>query len=210
MTVFPQHLLDGYRAFAQGRLSRDGDRYRELAAGQSPTTMVIGCCDSRAAPETIFESGPGEIFVVRNVANLVPPFAPDAGETGTAAGIEFAVNGLGVSNIVVMGHSGCGGIKAARDTAHTPLAEGDFIGKWMAEVSVLAKEMAAEGQAHVEDPQTLLERLSVRSSLANLRTFPYVAEREADGDLALHGAWFDIGAGALWRLDQDSGEFERL
>src|SRR5690606_27680101 len=131
MHRFPSSLLAGYRAFMGDRYAREKDRYRQLAAnGQAPMAMIIACCDSRSAPETIFNAGPGELFVVRNVANLVPPFEQGGGQHGTSAAIEFAVNSIEVSDIVVMGHGRCGGIHAALGNG-APLAPGDFIGKWM-------------------------------------------------------------------------------
>src|ERR1044071_8317480 len=126
MHSFPQHLLDGYAAFIRGPYAEAEGKYKKLAReGQTPTTMVIACCDSRAAPETIFDAGPGELFVLRNVANLVPTFQPDGGQHGTSAGIEFAVNALEVANLVVMGHGRCGGIKAALAPDQSPLDDGD-------------------------------------------------------------------------------------
>ncbi len=183
-------------------------RYRALAEGQNPETMIIACCDSRAAPETIFNAGPGELFVLRNVANLVPTFQPDGGQHGTSAGIEFAVNALGVKNIVVMGHGRCGGIRAALDPVGAPLAQGDFIGKWMAMLAPVADEVSAYTILTNKERQTMLERLSIRNSINNLRTFPYVQQLEAEGKLQVHGAWFDISTGELWVMDVN-GDFER-
>src|SRR6187397_1837573 len=129
---FPQRLIDGYGAFASGRLQSEQDRYRELAEhGQTPEIMVIGCCDSRVSPETIFNARPGELFVVRNVANLVPPYTPDGAQRAVSAALEFAVQALKVKHIVVLGHDHCGGIKAYTES-NAPLSPGDFIGKWMA------------------------------------------------------------------------------
>src|SRR5476649_1263547 len=129
---FPQRLIDGYNAFAAGRLQKEQDRFRELAeAGQTPQVMVIGCCDSRVSPEVIFDAGPGELFVVRNVANIVPPYAPDGQAHGVSAALEFGVAALKVKHIVVLGHAHCGGVKAYAEDAE-PLSPGDFIGKWVA------------------------------------------------------------------------------
>src|SRR5512139_772641 len=129
---FPQRLIEGYRAFTAGRLPQEQDRFRELAeGGQSPDVMVIGCCDSRVSPEVIFDAGPGELFVVRNVANLVPVYQPDSGTHGVSAALEYAVSVLRVKHIVVLGHAQCGGIRAFIDNIE-PLSPGDFIGKWMA------------------------------------------------------------------------------
>ncbi len=210
MYDFPSFLLDGYRSFMSGRYAREREQYRTLAeAGQSPKTMIIACCDSRSAPESIFDAGPGELFVLRNVANLVPPFQPDAGQHGTSAAIEFAVNGLGIREIVVMGHGRCGGIQAALDPAAKPLASGDFIGKWMSLLAAPAEQVSQYTALTARERQTALERLSVRNSITNLRSFPYVAALEAKGELTLHGAWFDISPGELWILDKTSGDFAR-
>jgi len=209
MQRFPAFLLDGYKSFMSDRYDPAQGRYRELAdKGQSPTTMIIACCDSRAAPETIFNAGPGELFVLRNVANLVPTFQPDGGQHGTSAGIEFAVNGLKVSNIVVMGHGRCGGIQAALNPKGAPLAQGDFIGKWMSMLSPVAEEVSKYTLFTDKERQTMLERLSIRNSIMNLRTFPYVQKLEAEGKLAVHGAWFDISTGELWVMNAD-GDFYR-
>ena len=210
MHRFPDHLLTGYANFMAGRYSREKDRYRDLASvGQSPTTMMIACCDSRAAPELIFDSAPGEMFVLRNVANLVPPYQPDGGQHGTSAAIEFAVKALGIANIVIMGHGRCGGIKAALNPDSSPLDEGDFIGKWMSMLGELPSQLGTNSMLTATEQQTALERISIRNSIRNLRTFPYVAELEAQGKLAVHGAWFDISTGELWVMDGPSGDFIR-
>ncbi|MDC9822157.1 carbonic anhydrase [Devosia sp. ZB163] len=209
MDRFPAFLLDGYKSFMSDRYDPQQGRYRELADnGQSPTTMIIACCDSRAAPETIFNAGPGELFVLRNVANLVPTFQPDGGQHGTSAGIEFAVNGLKVSNIVVMGHGRCGGIRAALNPAGAPLAQGDFIGKWMSMLAPVSEAVSKYTLLTDKERQTTLERFSIRNSIANLRTFPYVRKLEEEGKLAVHGAWFDISTGELWVMNSD-GDFYR-
>lgn len=193
-----------------GRYASETARYRSLAReGQSPEIMVIACCDSRAAPETIFDSGPGELFVVRNVANLVPPYEPDGEFHSTSAALEFAVQGLKVKDIVVMGHGRCGGIRAALDPGHQPLSPGDFIGKWMSLVEPAAQTVAGNSMMTASERQTALERISIRFSIANLRTFPCVKILEGKGRLSLHGAWFDISTGELWVMDPDSGDFRR-
>ena len=209
MHNFPQHLLDGHANFMSGRYSRERDRYRDLAStGQTPTTLMIACCDSRAAPELIFDAGPGELFVLRNVANLVPTYQPDGGQHGTSAAIEFAIKGLNISNIVVMGHGRCGGIKAALDPDMKPLDSGDFIGKWMSMLGELPSQLGQNTLMTASERQTAMERISIRNSIRNLRTFPYVAALEAEGKLAVHGAWFDISSGELWIMD-DEGDFIR-
>lgn len=209
MHSFPTRLLTGYRNFMAGVYRNRNEEYRNLAAsGQKPTTMFIACCDSRAAPETIFDSGPGELFVLRNVANLVPPYAPDGGQHGTSAAIEFAVKGLGITDIVIMGHGRCGGIHAAL-TSPQPLDDGDFIGKWMSLLGPVAEEVSRYSFLTTAERQTLLERHSIRNSIANLRTFPYVRALEAEGAITIHGAWFDISTGELWVMDGESGDFVR-
>ncbi len=193
-----------------GRYSAESARYRSLAReGQSPETMVIACCDSRAAPETIFDSGPGELFVVRNVANLVPPYAPDEYHHGTSAALEFAVQSLKVKNIVVMGHGRCGGIGAALNPSAEPLSPGDFIGRWMSLVAPAAEAVAGNKLLTPAERQTALERISIRFQVENLRSFPCVRILEQKGKLTLHGAWFDISSGELWVMDPNTGDFAR-
>ena len=188
MLNLPDHLLAGYRSFMSGRYVSEGHRYRDLAReGQTPETMVIACCDSRAAPEVIFDAGPGELFVVRNVA----------------------IQSLKVKNIVVMGHGRCGGIRAALDPTSEPLSPGDFIGKWMSLVAPVADAVASNTLMTPGERQTSLERISIRYSLANLRTFPCISILEGKGDLSLHGAWFDISSGELWVMNRETGDFER-
>jgi len=139
--AFPQELIDGYRAFLIGRLRHEQDRYKGLAeSGQSPRIMVIGCCDSRVSPEVIFDARPGELFVVRNVANIVPPYAPDGHAHGVSAALEFGVGALKVRHIVVLGHAQCGGVKAFAEDAE-PLSPGDFIGNWMKLMSPAAEKL---------------------------------------------------------------------
>jgi carbonic anhydrase len=207
---FPDYLLNGYHNFMNGRFSEQQKRYKALAdSGQKPRTMVIACCDSRAAPETIFDSGPGELFVVRNVANLMPPYEPDGHYHSTSAALEFAVQSLRVSDIVVMGHGRCGGIKAALDPDAEPLSPGDFIGRWMHLLRPAAEQIQSNDVMTQAERQRALERVSIRNSLANLRTFPCVQILEAKGKLHLHGAWFDISTGELWVMDPVTGDFSR-
>lgn len=210
MNAFPPALLGGYQAFRTGRLADERERYRRLAErGQSPETLIIACCDSRAAPEIIFNSHPGQIFVVRNVANLVPPYAPDGEYHSTSAALEFAVQSLEVKHIVVLGHGRCGGIMAALDPSAKPLSPGDFIGKWMELLAPAAKAAAADQRMTGPQRQRALEHISIRHSIENLRTFPFVSGRENNGQVSLHGAWFDIASGDLWVADGESGDFIR-
>ena len=210
MNGFPKPLLDGYRAFKDDRYARERDRYRRLAEqGQAPEVMVIACCDSRAAPETIFNAAPGAIFVVRNVANLVPPCRSDDACHSTSAALEFAVQGLKVRHIVVLGHACCGGIRAALNPAAEPLSPGNFIGKWMDPLRQAAEEIAGRKGLSDAERQTALERASIGRSLANLRTFPWISALEGRGRISLHGAWFDITDGELWVMDPAGEEFYR-
>ena len=209
MSLLPDHLLNGYRNFITGRYVSESARYRSLAReGQAPETMIIACCDSRAAPETIFDAGPGELFVLRNIANLVPPYEPDGEFHSTSAALEFAVLALKVKNIVIMGHGRCGGIKAALDHAE-PLSPGDFIGKWMSLIGPAADTVSSSKMMTQGERQTALERISIRYSIANLRTFPRIKALEESGDLVLHGAWFDVSTGELWAMNKETGDFEK-
>jgi carbonic anhydrase len=207
--MLPDRLIAGYRAFRQGSYSRDRDRYLTLAeAGQTPETMIIACCDSRAAPEVIFDAHPGEIFVLRNVANLVPPYAPDGEYHGTSAALEFAVMALKVKNVVVMGHGRCGGIAAALNANPAPLSSGDFIGKWISLLEGAVAECACRDDLGPDGRRLHLERVSIARSVGNLRTFPWIRSLEAAGRLVLHGAWFDISLGELHVLDEAAGTWQ--
>jgi len=207
---FPQRLIDGYNAFAAGRLQREQDRYRELAErGQSPQIMVIGCCDSRVSPEVIFDAGPGELFVVRNVANIVPPYAPDERAHGVSAALEFGVGALRVKHIVVLGHAHCGGVKAYAEDAE-PLSPGDFIGNWMKLMRPAAQKVGPRGERSHADHLTRLEQANVVNSLDNLMTFPRLAKLIKSGKIATHGAYFGVASGDLSVLDKASGEFRRV
>jgi carbonic anhydrase len=210
MSSFPQHLLDGYRTFTSQRLPTEQSRYRDLAErGQAPEVMVIGCCDSRVSPEVIFDVGPGELFVVRNVANLVPVYAPDAGAHGVSAALEFAVRALRVKHIVVLGHAQCGGVRAFINKVE-PLSPGDFIGRWM---SMFIKPGEKVEQRHHEtmaDFTVRIEKAAVFRSLENLMTFPFVQAAVERGELQLHGAYFGVAEGSLSVLDQTAKEFHSV
>jgi carbonic anhydrase len=208
--TFPQQLIDGYGAFAAGRLRTEQDRYRELAeTGQSPEVMVVGCCDSRCAPEVIFNARPGELFVVRNIGNIVPPYAPDAQAHGVSAALEFGVMALKVKHIVVLGHAQCGGVKAFAENAE-PLTPGDFIGKWMALMAPAVDKVGERGDAPMEEYLGRLERASVVNSLDNLMTFPRLARLIEGGKIATHGAYFGVATGDLSVLDKASRKFVRV
>jgi carbonic anhydrase len=206
----PSDLLDGYRRFRAGAFADQADQYRALAEGQAPTTMVIGCADSRVDPATIFAAGPGELFVVRNVGAVVPPCEAAGTYHGTSAAIEFAVTGLGVANIVVLGHGLCGGVAAAFEAAEKKPV-GRFIGPWVALLTDICTGLKAQaGTASAASLQQAAEHKVVQRSLANLVTFPFVAEAVDAGRLALHGAWFSIAEGALHWLDPATGTFAHI
>ena len=210
MTSFPQQLLDGYRTFTTQRLPTEQSRYRELSTGgQSPEVMVIGCCDSRVSPEVIFDAGPGELFVMRNIANLVPVYQPDGNAHGVSAALEFAVNVLRVKHIVVLGHAQCGGIRAFVDKA-APLSPGDFIGKWMAMFIKPGEIVEQRAHESMQDFVTRIEKAAVFRSLENLMTFPFVRNRVERGELQLHGAYFGVAEGSLFVLDRDAKEFRSV
>jgi carbonic anhydrase len=205
--MFPQRLISGYHAFATERLPTEQSRYRELYdRGQAPEIMMIGCCDSRVSPEVIFDAGPGEMFVMRNVANLVPPYAPDGEAHGVSAALEFAVQVLRVKHIVVLGHAHCGGIKSlVQDSA--PLSPGDFIGKWMSLLSPMLDDNKRADAEALADFITRLEKKAVSISLKNLMTFPCIRILVERGDLQLHGAYFGVARGSLSVLDPATGQF---
>jgi carbonic anhydrase len=201
-TLLPGRLVEGYESFLRRRFAREHDRFRHLAAaGQKPRIMLIGCCDSRVSPEVIFDANPGELFVLRNIANLVPPYGPNEDLHGTSAALEFGVTGLGVAHIVIMGHAGCGGVRAFASGK----AQGDFIGRWISLIEPAAARVEPGGplDAYAER----LAMASVGQGLMNLRSFPWIAARERQGKLALHGAYFGIASGALLALDEARGTF---
>src|ERR671910_698513 len=205
--MLPDRLTQGYRAFLGDRFQREQSRYRDLADGQAPDVMVVGCCDSRVSPEVIFDASPGELFVVRNVANLVPPYETGGQYHGTSAALEFAVQALRVKHIVVLGHARCGGIRFYAEKA-PPLASGDYIGRWM---SLIAPAAARIGPPGDPTPEYLarLEIAALASSLDNLMTFPYVRDNVAQGRLILHAAYFDVATGQLSVRNPATGSFEQ-
>jgi carbonic anhydrase len=197
------NLLDGYRRFRANRFETARGRWQELAEGQAPRAVVIACSDSRADPATIFDTNPGEIFVVRNVANLVPPFETGGGRHGVSAALEFAVTQLNIPEIIIMGHERCGGISAALTGQFhgAPAGEGGFVHKWMSQIDEPAARISREYGTD-EDAHRLLEEVAIRQSLANLRSFPFVADREKNGTLKILGCHFSISDGELWLLDE--------
>lgn len=199
-------LLTGYRRFRADHWPAAKAEYEALAAdGQTPHTLIVACSDSRADPALIFDAAPGQLFVVRNVANLVPPYEPDGQLHGVSAALEFGVKVLKVSRIVVMGHAHCGGVAAMRDGA--PDSVQDFVAPWIAQGEPVVRRVAETVEpGHVEQAA---EEAVVRLSLENLRTFPWIAEREAAGELVLTGLHFGIADGVL-RVLQGPGRFEPL
>ena len=210
MITFPRQLSNGYRAFQTQRLPTEQSRYRELSErGQSPEVMVIGCCDSRVSPEVIFDARPGELFVVRNIANLVPVYAPDGGTHGVSAALEYAVQVLRVKHIVVLGHAQCGGVRAFIDKIE-PLSPGDFIGKWMSMFVKPGEVVEQRPHETIQDFATRIEKASVFRSLENLMTFPCIQVLVDRGKLQLHGAYFGVAEGSLFVLDKATREFRSV
>ena len=208
--MFPDRLTHGYRAFLERRFASERSRYEMLAErGQQPEIMVVGCVDSRVSPEVIFDAAPGELLVVRNVANIVPAYEPDPStQHGTSAALEFGVQALRVKHIVVLGHALCGGIRAFADEQQ-PLSPGDFIGRWMSQIAPAAEGLGPppSGEARA-DYLTRLEFASVDLSLRNLMTFPCVRILVERGKLQLHGAYFGVATGRLLVRDPQTGTFE--
>ena len=205
-------LIDGYRQFRRSEYPNQKRLFETLAArGQVPPTMVISCCDSRVDPAQIFSAGPGELFVVRNVANLVPPCGEGGDYHGTSAALEFAVTGLRVKNIVVLGHASCGGVRACLEGAQDPGVGGRFIGPWMSILTPARDKVLSEhGNASDETRQRALELAGIVQSIENLHSFPFVAQAVAAGELRLHGAYFGIATGELALLDGPSGRFNTV
>jgi carbonic anhydrase len=202
-----QDLIAGYRRFRARRYREARDLFQRLVEGQEPATMIIACADSRADPAMIFDAAPGELFVVRNVAALVPPYEETIGLHGVSAALEFAVTQLRVKQVVVMGHGGCGGIAASLAAAdHRPL--GRFIAPWVEIAAEARDEVLADATILSRDWQEAVEHRAVGQSLKNLMTFPFVRGAYERGDLNLDGAWFSIGRGELHWREPESGNFQ--
>ncbi len=209
MPEFAQ-LIEGYRRFRKGAYLQQRERFNRLASeGQSPKLLVIACSDSRVDPAQIFDVDPGEIFVVRNVAALVPPFETTAGRHGVSAALEFAVQVLKVRQIVVLGHGMCGGCNAAltRELAGAVPGEGGFIANWIALLDEAQAKVVATHGDRGDAAQRAMELAAVQVSIANLRSFPWIASKEAADELKLRGAFFAISDGVLHVIDEVSGEF---
>jgi carbonic anhydrase len=209
MTDFTD-MLRGYARFRKTGWAQQRERWDELSEGQSPRVMVIACSDSRVDPSQIFDTGPGETFVVRNVAALVPPFETNPGHHGVSAALEFAVQVLKVGEIVVMGHGKCGGCKAAlsQELKDAPPGEGGFIANWIDLLEGARETVVAHyGEGHSHEAERAMELEGVKVSLANLRTFPCVRSKERKGELKLIGAFFAIADGQLHVLDEATGLF---
>lgn len=202
-------LVDGYHRFREHNWVRKRERWSQLCEGQHPQVMVIACSDSRVDPTQIFDVSPGEMFVVRNVAALVPPFETSIGQHGVSAALEFAVQVLKVREVVVMGHGMCGGCRAAltQELHGTIPGRGGFIADWISMLDEMREPIARELGTGGREAERAMEQAAVKVSLANLRTFPCVREKEARGKLKLRGAFFAISDGLLHLLDEESGAF---
>lgn len=205
-------LVEGYRRFRAGQWVERHDRWEAARIGQQPQVMIIACADSRVDPSQIFDMAPGEAFIVRNIAALVPPFETTPGHHGVSAALEFAVQVLEVKEIIVMGHGMCGGCKAAlTQSLHgTEPGEGGFIADWIGMLDEVRGPIAAKYGTEGRDAERAMEHAGIRVSLQNLRTFPCVRSKERDGKLKLRGAFFAIADGALHTLDEATGEFSPL
>ncbi len=203
-------LREGYIRYRDERLPAYGPLFKNLSdRGQRPKALVIACSDSRVDPAFMFDQNPGDLFVVRNVANVVPPYEPKPGYHGTSAAIEFAVMGLQVTDIIVLGHAQCGGIQALVGMADGDPPAGEFIGPWMS-IARPAVSMARHLEDDPSDRFANTEQAVVRLSLENLETFPWVSKRIASGALKMHGFYFDISKGFVKWLNPDTNCFEEF
>lgn len=205
-------LIKGFQRFHMLRYERKPELFEKLMHGQSPRVMVIACCDSRVDPAILLDADPGELFVVRNVANLVPPCEQGGGYHGTSAALEFAVTSLEVEHIVVFGHAKCGGIRTLMQEAEDSRdASNGFIHAWMTIAAEARRNvLARKAPATFEEQVCACEKAAIGVSLQNLMTFPWVRERVGAGNLDLHGWYFDLEAGQLLAFDPGSGQFEAV
>jgi carbonic anhydrase len=213
MTIAPSlelaDLIEGYRRFRDTGWIPRRERWAARRDGQEPRVMIIACSDSRVDPAQIFDAAPGEIFVVRNIAAMVPPFETTPGRHGVSAALEFAIQVLKVREIVIMGHGMCGGCKAAltQELRGSEPGKGGFIADWIALLDEAREPIAHEHGTTGRDAERAMEQAAVKVSLENLRTFPCVSHLEDNGRLRLRGAFFAIAEGVLYLLDEETGEF---
>jgi carbonic anhydrase len=204
----PKSLLEGHWRFRRDIHAADRGRYLQLAElGQAPEAMVIACCDARVDVSAIFDADPGALFILRNVANLVPPYEPEGKYHGTSAAVEYAALALKVPHIIVLGHSQCGGVDTYRRGVRDKVPEQGFIGSWL---MLLENLTLVESDIFAYGDEKAFEFAAVRSSIANLHTFPFIRKLLQQGLLALHGLHFDLASGELLSLEQDTGRFEGL
>ena len=205
-----ERLVDGFQRFQHQYYEEAPSLYRNLRDGQHPSTLLVGCCDSRVDPAMLLGCDPGDIFTVRNVANLIPPYEQHGGtQHGTSAALEFGVQALHVKHIVVLGHAHCGGIRAFADDQE-PLSPGDFIGRWMSQIAPAAAALGPNARYDPEAFRRRLEFASVELSLENLMTFPFVRKAVESGHMRLHGAYFGVAEGTLYVLDRETKEFRSV
>lgn len=203
------NLVEGFRRFREQHFERHDNLYQQLVKqGQTPRILVVACCDSRVDPALVFDCDPGDLFVIRNVANLVPPLEDRQGHHGTTAAIEYGVNVLGVRHIIVLGHAHCGGINALV-RAGGVCAQGSYIDDWMCLAEIARAEVMEEmPDAALEEKERACEQRAILVSLENLKTFPWVRDRVQNGTLMLHGWYFDIELGQLLHYDAATRQFE--
>jgi carbonic anhydrase len=200
-------FIEGFQRFQSKYFTGEKPLYNKLSSGQNPTTLLIGCCDSRVDPALLLDCDPGDIFVIRNVANLVPPCNESGNQQGVSAAIQFAVEALNVKRIIVMGHEKCGGIRALMQ-GYQPSRKIDFIGRWMRIVEPVKQQVLSQlSQCSNEVQNHACELGAIIMSLNNLRSFPWVAEREQSGEIALHGWYFDMTNGALLAYSDRTDSF---
>ena len=209
--ISPQQLVEGFRRFREQHFVHDDALYRQLVEqGQSPNTLVVACCDARVDPSLVLDCAPGDLFVIRNVANLVPPAENQGQYHGTSAALEFGVRNLGVQHIIVLGHAHCGGIRTLLETGGAKKPD-SYIDGWMRLVEDARAEVQKEMPSASDEARgRACEQRAILTSLRNLMTFPWVRERVENGTLTLHGWYFDIKQGQLLRYNVGSSAFESL
>lgn len=204
---FIKQLMVGHRKFHEGRFEDYRTLFKRLDRGQNPRVLVICCCDSRVNPALITEADPGDLFLIRNVANLIPPYAPDVGHHGTSAALELAVTMLEVEHVVVMGHSNCGGVKALIDFEVSGKQQGVFLPQWMSIARQACHGLRLEKEEISEEILQEVEQRAIQISLNNLMSYPFIQMRVKNERLSLHGWWFKIGDGQLYAFNPESGSF---
>ena len=207
--MLPKDLINKYRDWKESSFAQEKDHFERLAKeGQSPKYMIISCVDSRVDPNAIFKSKAGEMLVHRNIANIVPPYSQLTEHSGTIAAIEFGVTALNIKNIIIIGHSGCGGIKNGYHMCHeNNFDDNSSISNWLKLLKPVYDNISGEGN---DEKVKCMEKENIIVSLENLSKYPFINNEVKSGEIMLYGAWNDIGSGSIETYDFEKKKFDLI